>query len=321
MEPLLDPREERLVMFPVKYPDIWGFYQKALACFWTVQEVDLSQDFFHKLSEPEQYFLKHILAFFAASDNIVNMNLEKNFSVEVVVPEAKAFFHLQETIEDIHSTMYSTLLMEYVKDTSERIKLMNAIHHIPCIKRKADWSFKWIKNTDEPFAKRLVAFAIVEGIYFSGAFCSIFWFASKNKLPGLCKSNEFIARDEGMHTDFACLLYSKIIKKLSEKDVHSMVKEAVEIEEAFINESLPCALIGMNAAKMTQYIHFVADRLVANLGYRTIYKDKNPFRFMDHLSLEGKTNFFEARTSEYQKASVLNMTTAQPEIFMLQDLF
>lgn len=315
MEPLLDPTRLRLVMLPVEYPDIYEFYQKALASFWTVQEVDLSQDKYEDLSEGEKHFLKHVLAFFAASDSIVNMNLEQNFSKEIMVPEAKAFFHFQETMEDIHSTMYATLLLEYIKDSEDRETLINAVTTIPSIQQKAEWTMKWIHHTGQPFAQRLVAFAIVEGIYFSGAFCAIYWFSEQNKMPGLCKSNHFIARDEGMHTDFACLLYSKIVNRLREETVHEMVKEAVSIEEYFVREALPCSLLGMNAAMMSAYVRFVADRLVVDLGYSPIYKVKNPFQFMNHISLEAKTNFFEQRPAEYQKAATLNKTTNATTIF------
>lgn len=322
MEPLLDRTRERLVMLPVEYPDIYDFYQKALASFWTVQEVDLSQDRYDELSDGEQHFLKHILAFFAASDSIVNMNLEQNFSQEVVVPEAKAFLHFQETMEDIHSTMYATLLLEYIKDSQERTMLINAVRTIPSIQQKAEWAIRWINHQGETFAQRLIAFAIVEGIYFSGAFCAIYWFAEQNKMPGLCKSNHFIARDEGMHTDFACLMYSKLINKLPQQTVHDMIKEAVTIEEHFIRDALPCSLLGMNAEMMCEYIRFVADRLVVDLGYEPIYKAKNPFRFMDHISLEAKTNFFEQRPAEYQKATILNKHTSASSIFSIsQDNF
>lgn len=317
IEPLLDRNQETFVLLPVKDKDIWDFYQKALACFWTAQEIDLSQDKFDELSAGEQHFLKYILAFFAASDGIVNSNLDNNFASEIVLPEAKAFFHLQTTIEDIHSHVYSNLLLEYVKDADERHVLINAITTIPCIKKKADWTFHWIREADkEPFAKRILAFAIVEGIFFSGAFCAIFWFASRNKLPGLKLANDFIARDEGLHCDFSCLLYSKLLySRLPESTVHAMVKGAVEIEEEFIRDSLPVSLLGMNANLMTQYIQFIADRLVKNIGYRPIYEVKNPFPFMHSISLENKINFFESRSSTYQKSDVLNKVKNSHEIF------
>lgn len=322
MEPLLDPANERFVLLPVQHPDVWAMYQKALACFWTSQEIDLSQDRFESLSEGEQSFLKNILAFFAASDGIVNSNLDTNFAQEVVWPEAKAFLHLQTTIEDIHSHVYANLLLEYVRDSDERTRLLNAITTIPCIKKKADWTLRWIRDQDEVFARRLVAFAIVEGIFFSGAFCAIFWFANHQKMPGLKLANDFIARDEGLHTDFSCLLYSKIVHtRLSEEDVHAMVREAVEIEEEFITDSLPCSLLGMNASLMSEYVRFVADRLVANLGYPVVYRAKNPFSFMHNISLEDKVNFFESRNSNYQLGSVQNTTRAASDIFVEQSEF
>jgi ribonucleoside-diphosphate reductase beta chain len=303
-EPLLQNTQQKLTIFPIEYQKIWKFYQKQLSCFWTTGEVNLNSDKFDELTESEQHFLKYILAFFAASDGIVNMNLDLNFSQDFNIQEVKFNYHFQMMMEDIHSTMYSILIDTYIKSSEEKHVLFNAIHKIPCIKRKADWAFKWI-SSDVSLGRRLIAFSIVEGIYFSGAFCAIYWFSTKNKMPGLCKSNEFIARDEGLHTDFACLLYEYIVNKVPEEEVHSMIKEAVEIEEEFINKSLKCSLIGMNAAAMTQYIYFVADRLVVNLGYSKIYNAKNPFKFMEQIGLEGKNNFFEDRTSEYQKANVI----------------
>lgn len=309
----------RLTMFPIEHTNIWEFYQKALACFWTAHEVDLSEDRFDLLTEDEQGFIENILAFFAASDGIVNLNLELNFTKEVDDPETKAFWHFQEAMEDIHSTMYSILIYEYVRDEDRRQKLLNAVNEIPCITKKAEWAFRWIHSVGTvPFAKRLVAFAIVEGIYFSGAFCSIYWLKTKNKMPGLCKSNEFIARDEGMHTEFACMLYDRLVssgQKLDQSVVHDMVRDAVEIESGFICDSLPCRLIGMNSDMMNQYIRYVADRLVVRLGYDKIYHDKNPFPFMEQISLEGKNNFFEGRTSEYQKAAVMNKSLTREKIF------
>jgi len=311
MEPLLAEQTQQLTIFPTKYPKIWDFYQKQLACHWTVGEVDLSQDRFDLLDEKEQKFLKHILAFFAASDGIVNMNLDFNFSKEIHIPEVQCNYHVQMMIEDIHATMYGILIETYIKDTDEKTHLLNAVKTIDCIKQKADWALKWSYDAKQfSLAKRLIAFAIVEGIYFSGSFCAIYYLQSKkNCMPGLSKSNEFIARDEGLHTDFACLLYSYIVNKLSEEEVHAMVREAVAIEEKFINVSLECPLIGMNAVSMTQYIHFIADRLIVALGYKKIYNTQNPFKFMEHIGLEGKNNFFETRTTEYQKAHVLNTKT------------
>jgi ribonucleoside-diphosphate reductase beta chain len=321
IEPLLANETPKLTIFPLEHPKIWDFYQKQLACFWTPGEVDLGNDKFEELSESEQHLLKYILAFFAASDGIVNWNLDFNFSQEINIPEVKANYHFQMMIEDVHSTMYSILIDTYIKDTHEKNFLFNAIQNIPCIKNKAEWAFKWINSSDTvSLAKRLVAFAIVEGIYFSGAFCVIFYFGSKNKLPGLCKSNEFIARDESLHASFACLLYSYIVNKLTETEVHEMIKDAVNIEEDFINNSLKCSLVGMNARSMTQYIQFVADRLVFELGYNKIYHVKNPFQFMEQIGLEGKNNFFEDRTSEYQKANVLNKSKNNT-VFVLNDDF
>lgn len=317
IEPLLDQTHESFVLLPVKDHEIWEFYQKALACFWTAAEIDLSQDDFENLSEGEKHFLKNIIAFFAASDGIVNSNLDTNFAQEVVLPEAKAFFHLQTTIEDIHSHVYANLLLEYVKNPDERHHLINAITTVPCIRKKAEWTFHWIKdNENESFAKRILAFAIVEGIFFSGAFCAIFWFASQNKLPGLKLANDFIARDEGLHCDFSCLLYSRLIyTRLSQETAHSMIREAVEIEAEFIRDSLPVSLLGMNSALMVQYIQFIADRLVRKLGYSNIYEAKNPFPFMHNISLENKINFFESRSSTYQKSDVLNKTKTSSEMF------
>ena len=304
-EPLLQNIEPKLTIFPISYNNIWEFYQKQLACFWTPGEVDLSKDKFDELTLGEQKFIKYVLAFFAASDGIVNWNLDFNFSQEINIPEVKANYHFQMMMEDVHSTMYATMIEEYIQDSVEKDFLFNAIKTIPTVQKKADWAFKWI-NSKSSLAKRLIAFAIVEGIYFSGSFCAIFWFGSRNKLPGLCKSNEFIARDEGLHVDFACLLYKYIVNKLPESEVHMMVKDAVDIEIDFVNNALEIPLIGMNADSMTQYIKFVADRLVVDLGYRKIYDVKNPFKFMEQIGLEGKNNFFEDRTSEYQKATVLN---------------
>lgn len=323
MEPLIDPKRERFVMLPIQDKDIWDFYQKAIACFWTPSEIDLSQDDFDNLSKGEKHFLQYILAFFAASDGIVNSNLDTNFAQEVVLPEAKAFFHLQTTIEDIHSHVYSNLLLEYVKDPDERDHLMNAITTIPCIKKKADWTVRWIKESGSAsFSQRLVAFAIVEGIFFSGAFCAIFWFASQNKLPGLKLANDFIARDEGLHCDFGCLLYSKLqYTRLSEEVVTGMVRDAVEIESEFIRDSLPVSLLGMNASLMVQYVQFVADRLLRKLGYPEFYRVHNPFPFMHNISLENKINFFESRSSTYQKSDVLNKSKTAKEMFAVSAEF
>lgn len=317
MEPLLSQTEPNLTIFPIKFPEIWEFYQKQRASFWTPSEVDLAYDKFEELSEKEQHLIKYVLAFFAASDGIVNWNLDFNFSQEINIPEVKANYHFQMMIEDIHSEMYAILLDTYIRDSKEKEFLFNAIKHVPCIKKKADWAFKWINSQGTvSLGKRLVAFAIVEGIYFSGAFCVIFYFASKNKLPGLCKSNEFIARDESMHQDFACILYKHIQNKLTQEEVHAMVEEAVGIEEDFIKDAIKFPLIGMNSSSMIEYIKFVADRLLVSLGYTKLYNTRNPFKFMEHIGLEGKNNFFEDRTSEYQKATIMNKSNTSEFVSM-----
>ena len=298
--------EQRLTLFPLQHPKIWQFYKKQQACFWLVEEVDLSKDKFKDLTENEQYFIENILAFFASADTIVNINLDTNFSKEVNILEAEITYRWQMTMEDIHSHMYSILIETYIKNDRRKNQLFNAVKNIECIKAKADWAFKWINNEEStPFPQRLIAFAIMEGIYFSGSFCAIYWLKEQNKMPGLCKSNEFIARDEGLHTEFACFLYKYIGGNIPEETVHNMIKEAVEIENKFINHSLPCSLLGMNSNLMYQYIKFVADWLVVQLGYKSIYNVKNPFVFMQNQGLEGKNNFFESRTSEYQKAHVM----------------
>jgi ribonucleotide reductase beta subunit family protein with ferritin-like domain len=287
-------------------PEIWGMYKKALGLFWTAEEIDLSKDYsdWEKLSENEQYFLEHILAFFAGSDGIVVENLGERFLREITIPEVKCFYGLQIAMENIHSETYSLLIDTYIKDDDKKHKLFNAIETIPCIKKKADWSLKWINDTNSDFAKRLVAFACVEGIFFSGSFCSIFWMKKRGKLPGLCFSNELISRDEGLHTDFACLLYSRIEKKLTQEVIYEIVGDAVEIETEFIVDSLPCKLLGMNSEMMSQYIRFVADRLLLQLGYDKLYNVANPFTWMEMISMEGKTNFFEKRVGEYSKNNV-----------------
>lgn len=310
IEPLLDPKEQRFTLFPIRHKDIWDCYKKQQASFWTAEELDLSKDridWDNKLNNDEKYFIKHILAFFAGSDGIVNMNLLERFTSDVQVLEAQVTYAYQAYIENVHSETYSLLIDTYIDDAQEKDKLFNAIETIPCIKKKADWALKWIKS-DDRFAKRLIAFAIVEGIFFSGAFCAIYWLKTRGLMPGLTTSNEFIARDEGSHTEFACLLYSKIVERIDESEVKDIVKEAVDIEKEFINESLPCRLVGMNSEQMSNYIEFVADRLLNQLGYSKLYKTANPFDFMEKIGMEGKTNFFEARPSQYQKASVMNKT-------------
>ncbi|VVU94672.1 Ribonucleotide reductase, small chain [seawater metagenome] len=311
-EYLLSEENNRLTVYPIKNMSIWDLYKKQQAAFWTVEEVDMSQDYDHfcKFNKDEQHFIKNILAFFAASDTIVNINLLERFTSDVQIMEAKIAYTYQAMMENIHGEMYSLMIETLVKDQEEKDKLMDAVNTIPCISQKAEWAFKWI-DSDESFAARIVAFAIVEGIFFSGSFCSIFWIkhTKKDKMPGLTLSNEFIARDEGMHTDFACLLYSHLTEKLTQEKIHSMIKEAVEIEIEFVTKSLPCKLIGMNSELMARYIKYVADRLCYSLKYEKIYNEKNPFQWMETISLEGKSNFFENRASQYQNANILNKTS------------
>jgi ribonucleoside-diphosphate reductase subunit M2 len=304
LEPLLTPDENRFVMFPIKYEDIWSMYQKQVDCFWRPEEIDLSKDLSHwdALDKDEQYFISMILAFFAASDGIVLENLAQRFMSDVQVSEARAFYGFQIAMENIHSNTYSNLIETYIKDKDEKSKLFNAISNYPCIKKKSDWAQKWIHDNRSSFATRLVAFACVEGIFFSGAFCSIFWLKKRGLMPGLTFSNELISRDEALHCEFAILLYSKLIKKMDKNRIHDIIKEAVEIEIEFICEALPCRLIGMNSQLMTQYIKFVADRLSVQLGYKKIYNVTNPFDFMELISLQNKVNFFERRNDSYALA-------------------
>ena len=319
-EPILMPQDNRFSMYPIKYPDIYEMYKKARASYWQPEEISLIKDIsdLESLNNNEKHFIYSILAFFAAYDGIVNENLNINFSKEIEIPEVRAFYALQEAIEAIHSETYSILLDKYVKDPNEKFKLQNAIHTIPAIKKKADWALKFM-HKDNSFAKRLFAFACVEGIYFSGSFCAIFWLKKRNLLPGLSFSNELISRDEGLHTEFALLLYSKLKFKLSQEDIEEIVNEAVANEKEFITESIPVNLIGMNQTLMTEYIEFVADRLVSIIGYSKIYNTKNPFDFMETISLNGKTNFFEKRVAEYSKAGVMN--NAEDDIFDLDSDF
>ena len=307
-EPILEPNDGRFVLFPIQHNDIWSFYKKAEASFWTAEEIDLSADIIdweNKLNENEKHFVKHILAFFAASDGIVNENLAENFLSEVQYTEAKFFYGFQVAIENIHSETYSLLIDTYIKDSAEKNYLFNAINTMSCVRRKADWALKWIEKGS--FAQRLVAFAAVEGIFFSGSFCSIFWLKKRGLMPGLGFSNELISRDEGLHCDFACLLYNNhLVNKLSSEEIREIILDAVEIEKEFILEALPVKLIGMNSDLMSQYIEFVADRLLLELGNDKVFNVTNPFDFMDMLSIQGKSNFFEKRVSEYQKAGVLN---------------
>uniref|UniRef100_UPI00358DE13B ribonucleoside-diphosphate reductase subunit M2-like n=1 Tax=Myxine glutinosa TaxID=7769 RepID=UPI00358DE13B len=306
-EPLLRENPRRFVMFPIEYHDIWHMYKKAVASFWTTEEVDLSKDLqnWHLLKEEEKYFISHVLAFFAASDGIVNGNLVERFSQEVQVTEARCFYGLQIAMENIHSEMYSLLIDTYIKDPAEREFLFNAVDTMPCVKKKADWALRWIGDAEASFGERIVAFAAVEGIFFSGSFASIFWLKKRGFMPGLTFSNELISRDEGLHCDFACLMFKHLVKKPSEKRVCSIIMDAVSIEQEFLTEALPVNLIGMNCDLMKQYIEFVADRLLTDLGFSKVYLVENPFDFMENISLEGKTNFFEKRVGEYQKLGVM----------------
>jgi len=304
-EPLLVPDDNRFVMFPIKHNDIWDMYKKQIDCFWRAEEIDLSKDLtnWESLNDDEKHFISMILAFFAASDGIVLENLASRFMSEIQVSEARAFYGFQIAMENIHSETYSLLIETYIKDKDEKSRLFNAIEHFPCIKKKSDWAQKWIHDNRSSFATRLVAFACVEGIFFSGAFCSIYWLKKRGLMPGLTFSNELISRDEALHCEFAILLYSKLLKKIDKARIHELIKEAVDIEIEFICEALPCRLIGMNSELMTQYIKFVADRLCVQLGYKKIYNVSNPFDFMELISLEGKTNFFERKVGEYSLAN------------------
>jgi len=306
---LLNPENNRLTVYPIKNETIWNAYKKQQAAFWTAEEIDFSKDYEHflRLNSNEQHFIKMILAFFSSSDTIVNINIGERFMNDVKIREAIVAYSWQMMIENIHSEVYSLQIDNIVKDPIEKDTLFNAVREFPCISEKAEWAVKWIESTDS-FSLRLIAFAIVEGVFFSGSFCAIFWLKKRNIMPGLCASNELISRDEGMHCNFAVLLYSMLLNKLPESDVHLMFQDAVEIERKFICESLPCALLGMNSDSMTEYIKFVADRLLVDLGYSKFFNSKNPFDFMESISIEGKANFFESRPTQYQKASVLNKT-------------
>ena len=318
-ELLLAPDDNRFVMFPIKFDDIWKMYKKQMDCFWRAEEIDLSKDLTHweSLTADEKYFISMILAFFAASDGIVLENLASRFMNDVQVSEARAFYGFQIMMENVHSETYSLLIETYIKDKEEKSKLFNAISHFPCIKKKSDWAQKWIHDNRSSFATRLVAFACVEGIFFSGAFCSIYWLKKRGLMPGLTFSNELISRDEALHCEFAILLYSKLNKKIEKARIYEIIKEAVEIETEFICEALPCKLIGMNSELMTQYIKFVADRLVVQLGYKKIYNVSNCFDFMEMISLESKTNFFEKRNDSY----ALTNKEVIGDIFELTDDF
>ncbi len=307
-EPILEKNNSRFVLFPIVHDDIWSFYKRAEASFWTAEEIDLSPDLIdweNKLTEDERFFIKHVLAFFAASDGIVNENLAEHFLSEVQYTEAKFFYGFQVAMENVHSETYSLLIDTYIQNTADKAHLFNAIDTLDCVNKKAEWALKWIdKGT---FAQRLVAFAAVEGIFFSGSFCAIFWLKKRGLMPGLSFSNELISRDEGLHCDFACLLYNDHLNnKLSKEEVKEIIMDAVAIEKEFVTDAIPVRLIGMNSDLMAQYIEFVADRLLVELGNEKVYNTANPFDFMDMISIQGKTNFFEKRVGEYQKAGVLN---------------
>lgn len=310
-EILLKENKDRFVILPINYPKVWEMYKKHEASFWTAEEIDLGDDLKHwdALNDGERHFISHILAFFAASDGIVNENLAVNFMSEVQLPEARCFYGFQIMMENIHSETYALLIDTYIKDPKEKHRLFHAIETVPGVNKKAEWALRWIENGT--FAERLVAFAAVEGIFFSGSFCSIFWLKKRGLMPGLTFSNELISRDEGMHCEFACLLYSMLSTKLSQERVYDIICEAVTIEKQFISEAIPVDLIGMNARLMQQYIEFVADRWISELGYPKVYNATNPFDFMEMISLQGKTNFFEKRVGDYQKAGVISGPATQ----------
>ncbi len=318
-EILLKDNKDRFVLLPINYPAIWEQYKRHEASFWTAEEIDLSSDLkdWASLNDGERHFISHVLAFFAASDGIVNENLAVNFMSEVQIPEARCFYGFQIMMENIHSETYALLIDTYVKDPAEKDRLFHAIETVPAVKRKAEWALRWIENGS--FAQRLVAFAAVEGIFFSGSFCSIFWLKKRGLMPGLTFSNELISRDEGLHCEFACLLYSMLQGKLSEQEVHEIIGDAVAIEKEFITDALPAALIGMNADLMKQYIEFVADRWLVALGCKKMFNSTNPFDFMEMISLQGKTNFFEKRVGDYQKAGV--MGSKETQTFSLDEDF
>jgi len=307
-EPLLQENPHRFVLFPIQHKKIWKFYKKAVASFWTAEEIDLRPDLndWASLTDNERFFIKHVLAFFAASDGIVNENLAARFMKEVQIPEVRCFYGFQIAIENIHSETYSLLIETFVRDETERAHLFNAVETISCVRKKAQWAQKWISDKEASFAERVVAFAVVEGIFFSGSFCAIFWLKKRGLMPGLTFSNELISRDEGLHCDFACYLYAQVLvyTRLTQERIYEIVGEAVGYEEEFVSEALPVSLIGMNAAWMCQYIRFCADRLLYQMGYEKLYGDKNPFDWMELISLQGKTNFFERRVGEYQRSGV-----------------
>src|SRR4029079_823540 len=316
-ELLLRENKDRFVILPINYPKVWEMYKKHEASFWTAEEIDLGDDMkdWNALNDGERHFISHVLAFFAASDGIVNENLAVNFMSEVQLPEARCFYGFQIMMENIHSETYALLIDTYIKDPKEKDRLFHAIETVPAVKRKAEWALRWSEQGN--FAERLVAFAAVEGIFFSGSFCSIFWLKKRGLMPGLTFSNELISRDEGLHCEFACLLFKMLNRKLSEIEVHNIISDAVAIEKEFITEALPVDLIGMNARLMQQYIEFVADRWITELGYSKIYNSTNPFDFMEMISLQGKTNFFEKRVGDYQKSGV--MSNAANQVFTTEE--
>ena len=323
-EPILTPDPKRFVTFPIVHNDIWKMYKKALACFWTAEEIDLAADLtdWKKLTPNEQHFIKNVLAFFAASDGIVNENLAINFFEEVQYAEARAFYGFQIAIEGIHNEVYSQLIDTYIKDSDEKMRLLQGLETIECVKKKGKWALRYTDRNTATFAERLVAFAIFEGIFFSGSFCAIFWLKKRGLMPGLTFSNELISRDEGLHCDLACLLYRKhLVNKLPIEDVHKIISEAIDIESEFVSKSLPVELIGMNSKLMIQYIKFCADRLCTSLGVPKLYNEKNPFNWMEMISIDGKTNFFEKRVSEYSMAKVQVSSERIEQKFSLEEDF
>ncbi len=325
IEPMLQENHDRFVLFPIKHHDVWEMYKQSMACFWTADEIDLAPDLaeWENLSDDSRHFLKHVLAFFAASDGIVNENLVTNFADEVQWPEARCFYGFQIMMENIHAETYSLLIDTYIKDPQEKNHLFKALETVPSVKKKGEWALRWLDRKRGNFAERLVAFAAVEGIFFSGSFCALFWLKKQGIMQGLTFSNELISRDEGLHCDFACLLHSKLNRGAGENMIHRIISEAVKIETEFVTEALPVSLIGMNATLMKQYIEFVADRLLISLGATKLYNVENPFPWMEMISLQGKTNFFERRVGEYQKAGVMSSGTlgAVQQRFSLEEDF
>merc|ERR1719372_9790 len=313
-DPLLKENPRRFVMFPIQYPEVWEMYKKHEASFWTAEEIDLSSDQkgWENLTDSERHFVKHVLAFFAASDGIVCENLASQFSTEIQIPEARAFYGFQMAMENIHSETYSLLIEQYIRDPAEKDKIFDAIHTMPAVQEKAEWAVQWM-NGENSFAERVLAFAAVEGILFSGSFCAIYWLKKRGLMPGLTFSNELVSRDEGLHAEFACLLYRKLENRLPDSVVHDVIKGAVAAERRFICDALSCDLIGMNSELMTRYIEFVADRLLSALGHPKLYNASNPFDWMELISLQGKTNFFEKRVGDYQKAGVMAGVSGQEE--------